>query len=164
MLEFGPSFQIPTLEGYDIIGWDVRGAGQLTPLLTCFPDQAARMAYLGAAPKILGDLSYLTPEEGILVNLEYAKTFGGACKEHSGEFLPCFDTPNNAMDMYTIMEATGARTVTVFWGYQYAALLGETFAALFPHAFDHLILDSVVDGELHTIRLRGRPPFFDTRH
>lgn len=56
VLEFGPSFQIPTLEGYDIIGWDVRGAGQSTPLLTCFPDQAARMAYLGTALKILVEI------------------------------------------------------------------------------------------------------------
>lgn len=56
VLEFGPSFRIPTLEGYDIIGWDVRGAGQPTPLLTCFPDQAARMAYLGAALKILVEM------------------------------------------------------------------------------------------------------------
>lgn len=148
MLEFGSSFQIPTLEGYDVIGWDVRGAGQSTPLLTCFPDQAARMAYLGAALKILGDPSYRTLEEGIRANLEYAKTLGEACKEHSGEFLPYFDTSKNARDLYTIMEATGARTVTAFWGYQYATLLGEAFAALFPHAFDHFILDGVVDGEL----------------
>lgn len=46
------------------------------------------------------------------------------------------------------MEATGARTVTVFWGYQYATLLGETFVAFFHYSFDHLILDGVVDGEL----------------
>lgn len=51
VLEFGSSLQIPTLEGYDIIGWDVRGEGQSMPLLTCFPDQAAGMAYLGAAPQ-----------------------------------------------------------------------------------------------------------------
>lgn len=148
VLEFGPSFQIPTLEGYDIIGWDVRGAGQSTPLLTCFPDQSARLAYLGAAPKILGDPSYRTLEEGIRANLEYAKTFGEACRERSGEFLPYYDTPNSARDLHTIMKATGAKTITAFWGYQYATLLGETFATLFPHAFDHLILDGVVDGEL----------------
>lgn len=148
VLEFGPSFQIPTLEGYDIIGWDVRGAGQSTPLLTCFPDQAARLAYVGAAPKVLGDPSYRTLEEGIRANLEYAKAFGEACRERSGEFLPYYDTPNSARDLHTIMKATGAQTVAAFWGYQYATLLGETFAALFPQAFDHLILDGVVDGEL----------------
>lgn len=67
-----------------------------------------------------GDPNYLTLEEGILANLEYAKTFGEACKEHSDEFLPYFDTPNNAKDLYkyTIMEATGARTVMAFWGYR----------------------------------------------
>lgn len=146
VLEFGLDFQRPTLEGYDIIGWDVRGVGQTTPLLRCFEDEAARVAYLVSAPKVLGDPS-VSLDEGIKQNLEYAKKFGQACKHLSGAYLPYFDTPNNARDLHTIMEATGSKKVTAFWGYQYASLLGETFGALYPNEFDHLILDGVVQGE-----------------
>jgi hypothetical protein len=43
--------------------------------------------------------------------------------------------------------ATGAKTLTAFWGYQYVSLIGETYASLYPHKYDHLILDGVVQGE-----------------
>ena len=146
VLEFGLDFQRPTLEGYDIIGWDVRGVGQTTPLLRCFEDEAARQAYVTSAPKVLGDPS-ISLDEGIKQNLAYAKTLGQACKHLSGAYLPYFDTPNNAKDLHTIMKATGSKKVNAFWGYQYASLLGETFRALYPDEFDHLILDGVVQGE-----------------
>lgn len=146
VLGFAPDFQIPTLEGYDIIGWDVRGVGQSTPFLTCFPDEKARLAFVSSAPKILGDPS-VSLHRGIENNLHYAKVFGEACKERSGSFLPYIDTVHNAMDLHTIMKATGAKKVDAFWGYHYATLLGETYAALYPHEFDHMVLDGVVDGE-----------------
>lgn len=146
VLEFAPDYQIPTLEGYDIIGWDVRGVGQSTPFLTCFPDEKARLTYETSAPKILGDPS-VSLDKSIEQNLDHAKVLGQACKERSGKFLPYIDTVHNAMDLHTIMRATGAKKVDAFWGYHYATLLGETYAALYPDEFDHLILDGVVDGE-----------------
>ncbi|MCJ1469674.1 hypothetical protein MMC07_008310 [Pseudocyphellaria aurata] len=146
VLGFAPDFQIPDLEGYDIIGWDVRGVGQTTPFLECFADEKARQAYQLAAPKILGDPS-VSLHKGIEQNLCHAEVLGKACKERSGKFLPYMDTYHNAMDLHTIMKATGAKKVHAFWGYHYATLLGETYAALYPHEFDHMILDGVVDGE-----------------
>ncbi|MCJ1265041.1 hypothetical protein MMC22_004916 [Lobaria immixta] len=146
VLGYGPDFQVPTLEGYDIIGWDVRGVGQSTPFLTCFPDEKARQAYANSAPKVLGDPS-VSLHKGIEQNLHHAKVLGQACKERSGKFLPYIDTVHNAKDLHTIMKATGAKKVDAFWGYHYATLLGETYAALYPHEFDQLILDGVVDGE-----------------
>ena len=146
VLQFGPSFQKPDLLGYDIIGWDVRGAGQSTPTLKCFPDESARAAFLATTPKVLGDPN-VGVEEGIKNNLAFAEVFGEACKKESGAFLPYYDTPNNARDLHTIMRATGAKKVTAFWGYAYASLIGETFAALYPDSYDHLILDGVVQGE-----------------
>lgn len=146
VLEFGPDYQIPTLEGYDIIGWDVRGVGQSTPFLTCFPDEKARQAYNDAAPKILSDPSE-SLDQRIEQNLHYAEVLGEACKKRSGKFLPYIDTVHNAMDLHTIMKATGAKKVDAYWGYSYATLLGETYAVLYPDEFDHMILDSVVDGE-----------------
>lgn len=146
VLEFAPDFQIPDLEGYDIIGWDVRGVGQTTPFLECFADEKARLAYELSAPPILGDPS-VSLDKGIEQNLRHAEVLGKACKERSGQFLPYIDTVHNAMDLHTIMKATGAKKVDAFWGYHYATLLGETYAALYPHEFDHMILDGVVDGE-----------------
>lgn len=146
VLGYGPDYQIPTLEGYDIIGWDVRGVGQSTPFLRCFPDEKARMAFQSASPKILGDPS-ISLHKAIEQNLHHAKVLGQACKERSGAFLPYIDTVHNAMDLHTIMKATGRKKVDAFWGYQYATLLGETYAALYPNEFKHLILDGVVDGE-----------------
>lgn len=45
VLQAGGLYQSATLEGWDIIGWDVRGVGSTRPLLTCFPDEPARKAY-----------------------------------------------------------------------------------------------------------------------
>lgn len=146
VLEFGPDYQVPTLEGYDIIGWDVRGVGQTTPFLTCFPDEKARQTYYDSAPKILSDPSE-SLDQRIEQNLHHAKVLGQACKERSGKFLPYIDTVHNAMDLHTIMKATGRKKVDAFWGYDYATLLGETYAALYPHEFSHMILDGVVNGE-----------------
>ena len=146
VLGYGPDFQIPTLQGYDIIGWDVRGVGQSTPFLTCFPDEKARQAYAKSAPKVLGDPS-VSLRKGIEQNLAHSKVLGDACKQRSGRFLPYIDTVHNAMDLHTIMKATGAKKVDAFWGYHYATLLGETYAALYPNEFGHLVLDGVVDGE-----------------
>lgn len=146
VLGFGPAFQTPDLEGYDIIGWDVRGVGQTTPTLKCFPDEPSRKVYLDKAPKILGDPT-LTLEQSIADNFFYAKELAIGCKKYSGSFLPWYDTPNNARDLHTIVTATGAKTLTAFWGYQYATLIGETYASLYPHKYDHLILDGVVQGE-----------------
>ena len=36
VLQVGGQYQTPTLEGWDIIGWDVRGVGSTRPLLKCF--------------------------------------------------------------------------------------------------------------------------------
>lgn len=42
VLQAGGLFQTPTLEGWDIIGWDVRGVGSTRPLLRCFPGMFSR--------------------------------------------------------------------------------------------------------------------------
>lgn len=146
VLEFGPAYQVPTIEGYDIIGWDVRGVGQTTPALKCFPDEVARRAYVDKAPPILGDPS-LSLEDSIKQNLVYAKELGAACNKYSCGFLPWYDTPNNARDLHSIICATGAKKLKAFWGYQYASLIGQTYASLYPHGYELLILDGVINGE-----------------
>lgn len=146
VLQYGPAFQRPDLEGYDIIGWDVRGVGQTTPALKCFPDEVTRRTFVDRAPKILGDPS-LSLEDSIKTNLVYAKELGAACKKYSRAFLPWYDTPNNARDLHTIVAATGAKKLAAFWGYQYATLIGQTYASLYPHGYERLILDGVVHGE-----------------
>ncbi|KAL9592700.1 MAG: hypothetical protein Q9179_006458 [Wetmoreana sp. 5 TL-2023] len=142
----GGLFQTPTLEGWDIIGWDVRGVGSTRPLLTCFPDEAARKAYEGSAPKVLGDPS-IPLGQNIQENFDHYKVLAKACKSRSGDFLPYIDTPNNARDLKTIIKAIGGKGKFAFWGYQYATLIGETYAGLYPNDLDYLILDGVVQGE-----------------
>lgn len=146
VLEFGTSFQGGDLEGYDFIGWDVRGVGQSTPTLKCFPDEAARQAFIAASPKILGDPS-ISLEESIKLNLAHSTVLGEGCKKESGAFLPYFDTPNNARDLHTIMCAVGHEKQDTFWGYEYGTLIGETFASLYPNSYKYLILDGVIQGE-----------------
>lgn len=146
VLEFGSSFQVGDLEGYDFIGWDVRGVGQSTPTLKCFPDEAARQVFVTTGPKILGNPS-ISLEESIKLNLEHSKVLADGCKKLSGSFLPYFDTPNNARDLHSIMCATGHEKIDAFWGYEYGTLIGETFASLYPNSYKYLILDGVVQGE-----------------
>ncbi|KAI4212385.1 MAG: hypothetical protein LQ351_004955 [Letrouitia transgressa] len=146
VLAAGGLFQTPTLEGWDIIGWDVRGVGFTTPLLKCFPDEAARQAFEDNAPKVLGDPT-IPLYQNIQENYDRYKVLAKACKKRSGDFLPYIDTPNNARDLKTIIKAIGGRGKFAFWGYQYASLLGETLAGLYPNVLDNLILDGVVQGE-----------------
>ena len=149
VLQAGGLFQTTTLEGWDIIGWDVRGVGATRPLLTCFADEDARKAYQASAPKLLGDPS-IKIEENIQQNLKYYEVLANACKSKSGSFLPYIDTPNNARDLNTIIKALKANDCKgklAYWGYQYATLTGETFAGLYPNVLDNLILDGVVQGE-----------------
>ena len=146
VLQLGEGYQSPTLEGWDIIGWDLRGTGSTRPLLTCFPDEAARKAYEDSAPKILGDPS-IKLDQNIQENLKHYEVLGEACKARSGSFLSYIDTPNNARDLKTIISAIGGHGKFAFWGYQYATLLGETYAGLYPNSLDYLILDGVVQGE-----------------
>lgn len=45
------------------------------------------------------------------------------------------------------MAATGAKKLAVFWGFQYAMLIGEAYSSLYPHGYEHLTLDGVVHGK-----------------
>ncbi|KAL8724144.1 MAG: hypothetical protein Q9181_006962 [Wetmoreana brouardii] len=78
----GGLFQTPTLEGWDIIGWDVRGVGSTRPLLTCFPDEAARKAYEDSAPKVLGDPS-IPLDKNIQENFDHYEVLAKACKSEN---------------------------------------------------------------------------------
>lgn len=147
-------FQILTLEGWDIIGWDVRSVGSTRSLLTCFPDEAARKACEDSAPKSTRRSFNHDPlialDENIRQNLNHYEDLVKACKTRAGSFLPYIDTPNNARDLYTIIKAikaVGGKGKLAYWGYQYATLTGETFAGLYPNVLDYLILDSIVRGE-----------------
>lgn len=123
----------------------MRDVGQTTPALKCFPDEVTRNIYVDKTPKILGES--LSLENSIKQNLVYAKELGAACKKYCCAFLPWYETANIARDLHTIVAATGAKKLIAFWGYQYATLIGKTYASLYPHEFEHLIQDGVVHSE-----------------
>ncbi|KAL8646187.1 MAG: hypothetical protein Q9210_006280 [Variospora velana] len=136
----------PTLEGWDIIDWDVSGVGSTRPFLTCFPDEAARKAYEDSTSKAL-DHPSIPLAQDIQENFDYHEILAKACQSRSGDFLPYIDTPNNTRDLKTIIKAIGGKGKIAFWRYQYATLIGETYAGIYPNDLDYLILDGVVQGE-----------------
>lgn len=124
--------------------------------LTCFPDQAARVACLGAAPKILGDPSYRTLEEGIRANLEYAKKdlwrslqralgWVSSVLRHYKQCTPSWK-PQEQKKLQHFGRHSSRRDV--------CSTLSSSIRS--PHS-------RRCCGRRATIRLRGCPPFLDPR-
>ncbi len=123
-------------ERFDIVGFDPRGVGSSTPL-RCYPTLAEALADVPVAP-----YPATTAEEDLQIAAD--RRLVDACRHRAGPILTHMSTADVARDLDLLREAVGDRTLTYF-GASYGAVLGQTYANLYPDRVRALALDAVPD-------------------
>ncbi|MCF6377934.1 alpha/beta hydrolase [Nocardioides KLBMP 9356] len=134
----GRVFRQPLLDGFDIVGFDPRGAGRSAPV-DCLSDSELD-AYLAGDPTPDTPAEVKSYESSVL-------GFGPKCVASSGDDLGHVTTIEAARDMDVLRSALGEDTLT-YLGASYGTKLGATYAELFPDKVGRLVLDGAVDVSL----------------
>ncbi|MFH8790062.1 alpha/beta hydrolase [Streptomyces roseoverticillatus] len=127
----GMKFSAEVKRQYDIIGFDLRGAGQSSPV-SCG---------LTADEQ---NINYPYKAETFAKDVERARTVAEKCRAAAGDKLPHLTTRNSARDMDAIRAALGEEKIS-FLGASYGTYLGAVYLQLFPQRADRFVLDSAND-------------------
>ncbi|PCG82942.1 alpha/beta hydrolase [Streptomyces sp. WZ.A104] len=115
---------------YDLVGFDLRGAGQSSPV-AC-----------GLTAGEQADQPYKA--ETFAKDVDRARTIAGKCRARAGDELAHLTTRNSARDMDVIRAALGERRIS-YLGISYGTYLGAVYMQLFPQRADRIVLDSATD-------------------
>ncbi|MDQ6934626.1 MAG: alpha/beta hydrolase [Actinomycetota bacterium] len=138
-LAFGP--RLP--KAFDLIGFDPRGVGRSTPLRCASTAQLDQLVGFNPAPST-------TAERHQMDALVHA--FGVGCLKRSGDLAKHMSTVEAAKDMDILRAALGEKKLTYF-GASYGTFLGATYANLFPHRVNRMVLDGAIDPALSNQQL-----------
>jgi pimeloyl-ACP methyl ester carboxylesterase len=119
---------------YDIVGFDPRGTGGSSPVLSCDPN-----FFQGVEPNYIPANA---AAEQVLISR--AKSYAADCEQRFGWFLPYETTDNMARDMDQIRQAFDVKQIT-YYGFSYGTYLGQVYGTLFPSHVRRMVLDSTVD-------------------
>ncbi|KAL7947655.1 Alpha/Beta hydrolase protein [Trichoderma barbatum] len=123
-------------DDFHILSFDPRGVNGSRPQAICFPDDETRKAQSIA-------LSYDPLADGPKLH-PWTSNYVQACADTMGEHGPYMNTPQTAADMNSILDAVGQEKL-IYWGFSYGSLLGQTYATLFPHRSERVIIDGIVN-------------------
>jgi pimeloyl-ACP methyl ester carboxylesterase len=126
---------------FDVVGFDPPGVGRTAPV-TCL-DSAGLSQYFHTDPAPQTAAAFQT-----LVNAD--RTFASGCQAHSGAELRYVSTTDAARDMDVLRADLGESRLT-YLGFSYGALLGATYAGLFPTHVRAMVLDGALDPALPPI-------------
>ncbi|KAJ5656089.1 hypothetical protein N7507_008039 [Penicillium longicatenatum] len=144
---------------FDIVAFDPRGVGFTTPSFTCFVNSQQRLFW-----QIASATDGLPGSSNMAFSRTWArkKALAEVCDKVGDERISTrINTPVVAMDLAAIVKALAVwmeeRTGNChqesnklqYWGFSYGTLLGETFASMYPQLVGRLVLDGVVDSDLH---------------
>ncbi|MFI1170122.1 alpha/beta hydrolase [Streptomyces melanogenes] len=115
---------------YDLVGFDLRGAGQSTPV-SC-----------GLTAEEQVDRPYKAAT--FAKDVDRARTVAGKCRARAGDKLPHLTTRNAARDLDVIRAVLGEKRIS-YLGYSYGTYLGAVYMQLFPQRADRFVLDSATD-------------------
>jgi len=122
---------------FDIVGFDPRGVGASRPV-RCFANARRLERFLAPLPEFPVGRAEERRFRAAMREL------GRRCRARNGDLLDHLSTANVARDLDALRRAIGDRRLT-FAGYSYGALLGLTYAALFPDRVRALMIDGPVD-------------------
>lgn len=126
-----PAFQL--LARFDIVGFDPRGRGASRPaVLDCGRDPSYAIPM--PRPTATDEKTFLTQ----------ALDFTRKCRSLNGDILPHLSTANVARDVDLLRAAVGDDRLN-YIGQSYGAVIGATYASLFPGRTRAMVLDSPID-------------------
>ncbi|EKM51092.1 uncharacterized protein PHACADRAFT_212992 [Phanerochaete carnosa HHB-10118-sp] len=124
---------------YDIVGFDPRGVGHTTPVISLFQSPAEALEFFAPYPQnaneSISSLGRIVAQAQILGDLANAR---------AKTVVESVSTPTVATDMLTITRAFG-RDKLSYYGISYGSLLGATFAAMFPDQVGRLVIDGIIN-------------------
>nr|WP_280364158.1 alpha/beta hydrolase [Nocardia wallacei] len=134
----------PLAERFDRIGFDVRGVGASTPLISCM------------TAKEWDDERAEPPKDnsptGITAAEDENKQFASRCTERTGnDFLAHVGTREVVQDMDVIRAVLGDEKLN-YVGYSYGTRLGSSYAEKFPDRVRALVLDGALDPDADPVQ------------
>ncbi|MGA4668935.1 alpha/beta hydrolase [Propionibacteriaceae bacterium Y1923] len=133
--EYVDGFNASGFPGYDIIGWDTRGAGESTPVV-CADNQQM---------DDYNDVDISPDDDQEFTALENAqKDFAKWCREQSGALLDHISTIDTVRDLDYLRYLVGDQHLT-YMGVSYGTFIGSVYAELYPKRAGRLVLDSAVN-------------------
>lgn len=126
----------PTVQRFDIVGFDPRGVGSSTPAIHCFT----------SAERDGGrDQTTLLGTSGSWQETD-TRALADKCAQNSGgeQVLSAVGTRNVARDMDVLRAALGDEKLT-FAGQSYGTRLGAVYAEMYPRNVRAMVLDGAVD-------------------
>ncbi|KAL0580850.1 hypothetical protein V5O48_001142 [Marasmius crinis-equi] len=143
ILSRGPRFSQTLGPQFDIVGFDPRGKciQRSTPRIEFYQTPAERTLKQFNQRELNNSL-----RDTVQSYWGNAKVMGALAYERGKDYLPFMNTDHVARDMLSITQAHGREKVQ-FWGFSYGAILGYTFASMFPDKVERMILDGVMDVE-----------------
>ncbi|KZW01552.1 alpha/beta-hydrolase [Exidia glandulosa HHB12029] len=154
VLEAGPALAQLFGPTFDILGFDPRGTGATTPLAMCFESPQGSDAWARREVVALHvddpSIPLARARDEIFAALCASRLGGNGREDISGSAEDWgigrfMDTASVATDMFHIVRKLGQSKLH-YYGGSYGTLLGQYFAALYPHMVGRMILDGIVDG------------------
>jgi len=121
---------------FDVVGWDLRGAGG-NARVDCFAGPAARADFWAGLP---------VPTTRAEQRRYLAATvdFAGHCAERNAQLLKHVSTADTARDLDRLRALVGDRKLS-YYGESYGTYIGQIYANLFPHRVRAMALDGLTD-------------------
>ncbi len=132
----GAALDAATEGRFDVVGWDIRGAGG-TSRVDCFGDRAARERFWADLP-----IPTTGPEQRryLAATAEFARR----CGARNGDLLAHISTADTARDLDHLRRLVGDRQLT-YLGESYGTLIGQVYANMFPSRVRAMVLDGLAD-------------------
>ncbi|GAA4671886.1 alpha/beta fold hydrolase [Phytohabitans rumicis] len=132
----GAALDAATEGRFDVVGWDIRGAGG-DARVDCFGDVAARESFWANLP-----IPTTGPDQRryLAATTEFARR----CGERNGDLLAHISTADTARDLDHLRRLVGDRQLT-YLGESYGTLIGQVYANMFPSRVRAMALDGLAD-------------------
>jgi pimeloyl-ACP methyl ester carboxylesterase len=126
---------------FDVVGWDIRGAGDSTHV-RCFRREMRRARFFR-------DWSIPTTGRQSRRIARKAAALARRCGEVSGRLLRHISTADTARDLDYLRRLVGDRRLT-YLGISAGTFIGQTYANMFPRRVRAMVLDGVLDPVAYT--------------
>jgi pimeloyl-ACP methyl ester carboxylesterase len=126
---------------FDVVGWDIRGAGESTHV-RCFRSEKRRAAFFHG-------WSIPTTRAAARRYLHKTAELARRCRKVSGALLRHISLADTAHDLDYLRRLVGDRRLT-FLGISAGTVIGQTYANMYPRRVRAMVLDGVLDPVTYT--------------